>query len=81
MIAIQTCGKTCDGFDATANVGSILFAGAFDPEQAQGSGRTDLVQNYYLRVPTHLAAGPAVLTVAHFGVLVEGVSLGSRRLL
>ncbi|KAI0357329.1 hypothetical protein OH77DRAFT_1422167 [Trametes cingulata] len=73
-IGIQTCvgrtpSGTCDGVDTGGDIGTPLFSGPYNP-QPVGHGHSDLFQNYTVTIPDFLPAGPAVLTVAHFGLVI-----------
>ncbi|OJT12809.1 hypothetical protein TRAPUB_10644 [Trametes pubescens] len=73
-IGIQSCvglapAGTCDGVDTTGNIGTPLFSGPYTP-QPVGNGHSDLFQNFTVTIPEFLPAGPAVLSVAHFGLVI-----------
>ncbi|KAI0632536.1 hypothetical protein C8Q77DRAFT_1060575 [Trametes polyzona] len=74
-IGIRTCvglapTGTCDRIDTSEDLGTPLFSGLYDP-QPVGNGHSDLFQNYTVTIPDFLPEGPAVLSVAHFGLVID----------
>ncbi|KAI0326898.1 hypothetical protein GY45DRAFT_1373599 [Cubamyces sp. BRFM 1775] len=78
-IGIQSCvgrapAGTCDGVDASGNIGtSALYAGPYTPQIA-GHHSAALVQNFTVTVPDYLQPGAAVIAVAHFS-LISGIEI------
>ncbi|KAI9057493.1 hypothetical protein FKP32DRAFT_1598225 [Trametes sanguinea] len=73
-IGIQSCSGngqavTCPPNISSGNIGTPLFRGIYNP-QLLGNGHTDLVQNYTVTVPSGISSGPALLSVAHFGLIM-----------
>ena len=76
-IGLQSCvglapAGTCDGVNTTGDIGSPLFSGPYTPTIA-GHGRADLVQNFTVQVPSNFQIGPAILSVAHFALILVRV--------
>ncbi|KAL1950809.1 hypothetical protein VTO73DRAFT_5933 [Trametes versicolor] len=73
-IGIKSCvglapAETCDGVDTTGDIGTPLFSGPYTP-QPVGNGHSDLFQNFTVTIPQFLPEGAAVLSVAHFGLII-----------
>ncbi|KAI0362378.1 hypothetical protein OH77DRAFT_1491776 [Trametes cingulata] len=66
VIGLQSCGADCKATASSGAVGVPLFKGDYSPQITPGSGSSAGFQNYTVQVPSTLAKGPAVLTVAHF---------------
>ena len=76
MLSLQSCAGhapagTCDGFDASEDLGRTLYLGAFDP-QFQGPVGLPPHQNFTVNVPANVPKGAAALTLSHWSL--TGVS-------
>ncbi|KAI0695777.1 hypothetical protein C8T65DRAFT_584000 [Cerioporus squamosus] len=60
---------TCDGVNPTGNIGRVLLYGPYAPTPV-GNGHPDLAQNYTVQVPSNFPLGHAILSVAHFGLII-----------
>ncbi|RPD62843.1 hypothetical protein L227DRAFT_573361 [Lentinus tigrinus ALCF2SS1-6] len=60
---------TCDGVNTTGNIGRVLFSGTYAPTLV-GHGHADLAQNFSVQVPGNFPIGPAILSVAHFALVI-----------
>ncbi|CDO70835.1 hypothetical protein BN946_scf184801.g28 [Trametes cinnabarina] len=69
-IGIQSCAQAgCPSGTSTGDIGTPLYQGLYNP-QPVGNGHSDLAQNFTVTVPTFLHSGPALLSVAHFGLII-----------
>ncbi|KAL7278339.1 hypothetical protein ACG7TL_008315 [Trametes sanguinea] len=59
--------KTCNTVDTSSGIGTVLYAGPFDPELRPGG--TDFYQNFTVTVPADFPSGEAALAVAHFSLV------------
>ncbi|OSD07599.1 hypothetical protein PYCCODRAFT_1422261 [Trametes coccinea BRFM310] len=59
----------CPSGTSSGNIGTPLFQGLYAPTPV-GNGRSDLAQNFTVTVPSFLPPGPALLSVAHFGLVI-----------
>ena len=65
---MESCESTgCDAVSEAQMLGHVLFTGAYSPVMKTGTG--DLFQNFTVQVPSSMASGQAMLTVAHFYLL------------
>ena len=77
-IGIRTCGvtaapTTCEGIVTTNNIGTPLFQGLYEPVLVPGSSRSDLVQNFTVTIPEDFPLGSAVISVAHFALIIVSI--------
>ncbi|KAH9925411.1 uncharacterized protein BXZ73DRAFT_103291 [Epithele typhae] len=63
----------CAGLNASVSIGRTLFSGPYAPTPV-GHGRADLAQNFTVQVPDNFSPGPALLSVAHFGLIIASGS-------
>ncbi|KAI9057494.1 hypothetical protein FKP32DRAFT_1598230 [Trametes sanguinea] len=72
-IGIQSCvngpAGQCPAGTSSGNIGTPLFQGLYAPTPV-GNGHSDLAQNFTVTVPSFLPPGPALLSVAHFALVI-----------
>ncbi|KAJ8453895.1 hypothetical protein ONZ51_g13341 [Trametes cubensis] len=72
-IGLQSCGAApCAALASAGILGNILYTGDYRPQLRPNS--SDVFQNYTVQVPSTMATGPALLTVARFYLLGAGAS-------
>ncbi|KAI8989671.1 hypothetical protein BD414DRAFT_536065 [Trametes punicea] len=72
-IGLQSCGTApCEALASAGILGNILYTGDYTPQLRPNS--SDVSQNYTVQVPSTMASGPAILTVAHFYLLGAGAT-------
>lgn len=81
VIGLLSCASrgTCDTFDVTEVIGSILYVGPYAPAYqpaTPGIAWKPPYQNFSVQVPVGIPKGPASLTVSHFSLV--GVSFRRR---
>ncbi|KAH9851648.1 hypothetical protein C2E23DRAFT_886491 [Lenzites betulinus] len=78
-IGILSCVRfnpagTCDGVNTSEDIGTPLFSGPYNPEPV-GNGHSDVFQNFTVTIPQSLPAGLAVISVAHFALVIGEIPL------
>ncbi|KAH7930620.1 hypothetical protein BV22DRAFT_1028079 [Leucogyrophana mollusca] len=67
-LAIDQCeNNVCD--DPSQKLGSVLYAGQFEPTASIGGGR---YQNFTVTLPDYIGAGPGIFTVTHLSLIGAG---------
>ncbi|KAI0632538.1 hypothetical protein C8Q77DRAFT_1218871 [Trametes polyzona] len=76
-IGLLSCPGGTDGCTdidglSSSSIGTVLFSGPYAPHTTPG--QIGFSQNFTVEVPEAFAAGPALLSVAHFFLLGSSVS-------